>query len=99
MNKININKKDLTDMQEFLYKVEIIKKNNSNFYISLFDIQDAINDLIKQYQLKNPIFNLLHCIKNQNQVELIINMQHINTRYVYSVINTVFNSNYLLNKL
>ena len=93
---MNVNQKDIIDMREFLNQVEIIKNDDSYPFISLFSIKNKINDLIQQYQLKNSIFNLLKCVISQNQVELVLNTEHIRTKYVYTVINTVYNSNHLL---
>ena len=93
---MNVNQQDIIDMREFLNQVEIIKNDDSYPFISLFAIKNKINDLIQQYQLKNSIFNLLKCVISQNQVELVLNTEHIRTKYVYNVINTVYNSNHLL---
>ena len=89
--------KDIKDMTIFLNEIKIIKSKYK--YIDMYDLTDRINKLLKTYAKKNFLFTALKCIHEDNNIELIIKVEHIRAEYAYKILKIVYESKYLLNIL
>ena len=89
--------KDIKDMTIFLNEIEIMKSKYK--YIDMYDLTDKINKLLKIYVKKNSLFTALKCIHEDNNIELIIKVEHTRAEYVYKILKIVYESKHLLNIL
>lgn len=88
---------DIQDMTSFFNEVEIIR--NEYQFLDIFQLTDRINDLLQKYAKNNPIFTVLKCICYDNDIQLIINVNHIRADYVYEILKATYQSKHLLNIL
>ena len=85
--------KFLNEIDKIINKYKILNK----FLID--KIENKINKLIEKYRKKNSLFNLITCINHNNSVDLMINIEYAESKYIFDILNSVCNSKYLLNSL